>query len=180
PNFFSVYTFAFLLRYQLSFLKLCKDFNLDATYGVTSIEKGILYTVVVRHPNTETGFPVAYCFTTDHSSEPIIEFLTFLKINGMNPNKITIYVSKTELLAIEMVFPSVCRIREHIVRQGSVTMNNKTLQNQVMKDLKVLVHSEIPILFSQILTAFLLKYSEFTSFIQYFKQKYLDNNWYKH
>ncbi|KAI9484074.1 MAG: hypothetical protein EXX96DRAFT_451413, partial [Benjaminiella poitrasii] len=69
----------FLSRYQLSLLKLCKDFSLDAIHEVTSIEKRILYTVVVRHPNTETCFPVAYCFTTDHSSEPIIEFLTFLR-----------------------------------------------------------------------------------------------------
>ncbi|KAI9484073.1 MAG: hypothetical protein EXX96DRAFT_560786 [Benjaminiella poitrasii] len=72
------------------------------------------------------------------------------------------------------------KIREHVVRQGSSTMDNKTLQNQVMKDLKVLVHSETPILFSQVLSAFLSKCSEFTSFIQYFKRNYLDNNWYKH
>ncbi|KAI9471898.1 MAG: hypothetical protein EXX96DRAFT_582146, partial [Benjaminiella poitrasii] len=108
PNFFSVYTFAFLSRYQLSLLKLSKDFSLDSTHGVTGIEKRILYTVVVIHPNTETGFPVAYCFATDHSSEPIVEFLTFLRINGMNSNKITIDVSKTELLTIKIVFPSVC------------------------------------------------------------------------
>ncbi|KAI8881939.1 hypothetical protein K501DRAFT_274191 [Backusella circina FSU 941] len=59
------------------------------------------------HPDSETGFSLAYCFTNDHSTTPLVEFLTFLSVLGIIPNKITIVVSKTELAAIEMVFPTV-------------------------------------------------------------------------
>ncbi|KAI8890120.1 hypothetical protein K501DRAFT_266485 [Backusella circina FSU 941] len=125
-------------------------------------------TIVIRHPDSETGFPLAYCFTNDHSTTPLVEFLTFLSVLGMIPNKITIGVSKTELAAIEMVFPTVnvqwCffhvgrawmqKIREYITRRHVSTADKKALQNQTVRYLKALVHERSIMLFLQLLKAF--------------------------
>ncbi|KAI9345425.1 hypothetical protein BD770DRAFT_299421, partial [Pilaira anomala] len=51
---------------------------LDATHKIDNINNCLLYTVVVSHPITGTGYPVAYCFTTNHAVAPIIESLSFL------------------------------------------------------------------------------------------------------
>lgn len=81
---------------------------LDATHKTTNIDNYWLYTVVVCHPVTVTGCPVAYCYTTDHSVTPIAEFLSFLKDKGCTRVlKITIDVSHVELNAITSIYPEV-------------------------------------------------------------------------
>ncbi|ORE03322.1 hypothetical protein BCV72DRAFT_213471, partial [Rhizopus microsporus var. microsporus] len=81
-------------------------FCLDVTHKTTNIDRCLLYTIVVRHSFTSTGCPVAFCFTTNHSARPIIEFLFFVKSQGhVDVQKITIDVSSVELNAIQAVYP---------------------------------------------------------------------------
>ncbi|KAG2237682.1 hypothetical protein INT48_009620, partial [Thamnidium elegans] len=69
-------------------------------------QKILLYTVVVRHPVTVTGYTVAYCFTTSHGVSPIVPFLKFLKsLRSTNIQKITIDVSNVRLNVINIAFP---------------------------------------------------------------------------
>ncbi|OAD01011.1 hypothetical protein MUCCIDRAFT_84864 [Mucor lusitanicus CBS 277.49] len=69
----------------------------------------ILYTIVVRHPETGTGYPVAYMYTTSHAMDPIKTFLNFVKtdLGATSLEKITIDVSSAEHAAINEVYPSV-------------------------------------------------------------------------
>ncbi|KAG2234074.1 hypothetical protein INT48_006219 [Thamnidium elegans] len=70
--------FVFLSPLQKNILMQCPYWCLDVTHKTTNIKNGLLYTVVVHHPVTGTG----YCFTTSHGVSPIVHFLTFLKDLG--------------------------------------------------------------------------------------------------
>ncbi|EPB86082.1 hypothetical protein HMPREF1544_07158 [Mucor circinelloides 1006PhL] len=80
---------------------------LDATHCITTIDKGILYTIVTRHPVSGAGCPVAYMFTTDHSMSQVAQFLRFLRdhvgLTQPKLKKITIDVSSAEYGAINKV-----------------------------------------------------------------------------
>ncbi|KAI9485535.1 MAG: hypothetical protein EXX96DRAFT_545479 [Benjaminiella poitrasii] len=96
-SFYSQFTFSFLPPYWC----------LDATHNTTNIKNGLLYTIVIRYPITGTGYPVAFLFSANESSSPLIRFFTFLKlIVGVPASlKITIDVSNVELDALSSVYP---------------------------------------------------------------------------
>ncbi|CEG81621.1 hypothetical protein RMATCC62417_15799 [Rhizopus microsporus] len=81
-SFNNSYAFGFMSPWQKNFLLNSPYFCLDATHKTTNIGRYFLYTIVVRHSFTDTDCLVAFCFTTDHSARPIIEFLSFVKSQG--------------------------------------------------------------------------------------------------
>ncbi|KAI9470476.1 MAG: hypothetical protein EXX96DRAFT_584429 [Benjaminiella poitrasii] len=106
-SFYSQFTFGFLSPQQKQLLLEAKSWCLDATHNTTNIKNGLLYTIVIRHPITGTGYPVAFLFSVDGSSSPLIRFFTFLKliVGVPAPLKITIDVSNVELDALSSVYP---------------------------------------------------------------------------
>ena len=57
------------------------------THHVSHHPLSILYTVVVKRPKTESGCPVSYLFTVDHSAAPLEPWLLFLRGLGLSPWK---------------------------------------------------------------------------------------------
>lgn len=103
--FSSNFIFGFMSPWHKNIVTQCPYCCLDATYKASNIDNCLLYTVVVNHPVTGTGYPFAYCFTTKHIITPMTDFLTFLKDNKCNNvQKNTIDVSNFELNAISTVF----------------------------------------------------------------------------
>lgn len=151
--FYRHFTFAFLSSNQRQLLLNAKSWCLDATHNTTNIENGLLYTIVVRHPVTGMGYPVAYLFTKDGSSAPLIRFLLFLRdtANIPAPTKITIDVSNIELDALTHVYPEaqiqwccfhvsrawVKKLRS-TVKLGS-TSESESLRRRMICDLKSLM-----------------------------------------
>ncbi|GAA5817499.1 hypothetical protein MFLAVUS_011047 [Mucor flavus] len=102
------FTFGFSSSWQQALLLQATSICLDATHCVTNIKNGILYTIVIRHPLTGTGCPVAFMFTENHSMYPIKEFLMFVRLSiGLQAiRKIIIDISATEYNAIQAVYPN--------------------------------------------------------------------------
>ncbi|KAI8989536.1 hypothetical protein BDB01DRAFT_718301, partial [Pilobolus umbonatus] len=59
--------FGFVSPWQKELLLAAENICLDATYKTTNIKNGVLHSIVVRHPLTGTGCPVAFFFTTHQS-----------------------------------------------------------------------------------------------------------------
>ncbi|CEP07345.1 hypothetical protein [Parasitella parasitica] len=76
-SFPTTFSFGFVLPWQVRLLVVSTCICLDATQCVANVENGILYTIVVRHPLTGTGCPVAYFYTNDHSMVPTRRFFFF-------------------------------------------------------------------------------------------------------
>ncbi|CEP15854.1 hypothetical protein [Parasitella parasitica] len=69
-SFSTTFSFGFVSPWQARLLVVSTCICLDATHCVANVENGILYTIVVRHPLTGTGCPVANFYTNDHSMVP--------------------------------------------------------------------------------------------------------------
>ena len=106
-NFENHFTFGFSSPWQKQLLLSSTMVCLDATHCVSHIQRDIMHTIVVRHPSTGTGCPVAYMFTEDHSMAAASVFLSFVKndIGVTTLEKITIDVSTTEHAPITAVYP---------------------------------------------------------------------------
>ncbi|ORE16063.1 hypothetical protein BCV71DRAFT_184140 [Rhizopus microsporus] len=68
------FTFGFSSPWQKQLLLNNIMVCLDATHCVSHIQRGIIHTIVARHPATGTGCPVAYMFTEDHSMAAVSVF----------------------------------------------------------------------------------------------------------
>ena len=102
------FTFGFCSTWQASLLAETRDFSLDATHNTTAFKDGLLYTLVIRHAETETGCPVAFLITTDRSFLPVSRWLYHLKRSAsLCPEKITNDMSNMEENAIRSIFPSI-------------------------------------------------------------------------
>lgn len=140
-NLVTTFAFGFVSPWQKRLILDSKNVCLDATHSTISIDKGILYPIVIRPPLTGTGCPVAFFFTKDHSMLPIRNFLFFLRytVGFVGFEKIIIDESTAELNAINAVFPGVgvqwclfqvagawmSKIRE-LVKLGSSALNVQT------------------------------------------------------
>jgi hypothetical protein len=62
------YSFEFISPWQKHLLLSSTSFCLDATHNTTTIDTGLLYTIVIRHAVSGAGCPVAFFYTTDKSS----------------------------------------------------------------------------------------------------------------
>ncbi|CEP13527.1 hypothetical protein [Parasitella parasitica] len=160
-TFVNDFTFGFSSPWQKELLKNATAICLDATHCVSHIQRGILYTIVIRHAITGTGCPVAYMFTKDHSMASIAAFLSFVKhdIGAVSLEKITIDISATEHAAINAVYPEATiqwclfhvsrawmeKIRE-LVKLGSSALNNQ-IHKDIIADLKALMWERNPEVF---------------------------------
>lgn len=184
------FSFGFVSPWQKHLLLSSDSICLDATHSTTKIDKGILYTIVIRHPLTGTGCPVAFFFTKDHSMLPVRDFLYFLRFTvGFNTlKKITIDMSSAELNAINTVYPGVVvqwclfhvgrawmsKIRE-LIKLGSSSLNAQA-HKSVITVLKKLMWEKNKPAFINMLRSFIFDYQMYPEFMEYFKKKYLDND----
>lgn len=188
------FTFGFSSPWQQHLLRNVAMICLDATHCISHIQKAILYTVVVRHPVTGTGCPVAYMYTKDHSMAAITVFLAFLKneVGVTNLSKITIDVSAAEHAAINAVFPEatvqwclfhvsrawMAKIRE-LVKLGSTALNNQ-VHREIITDLKALMWEKSQEVFLLSWLAFYNKYDKYEEFISYMDRNYLNREKFVH
>ncbi|CAO3644781.1 unnamed protein product [Mucor hiemalis] len=188
------FTFGFSSPWQKNLLLNSKMVCLDATHCVSHIEKGILYTIVIRHPISGTGCPVAYMFTKDHSMAAVSVFLSFVKndIGVPSLDEITIDVSATEHAAITAIYPEstvqwclfhvsrawMGKIRE-LIKLGSTALNNQVHRN-VITDLKLLMWEKNEEVFLLGLISFRLKYSMYQDFLNYMDRAYLNRGKFVH
>ncbi|CEI90150.1 hypothetical protein RMCBS344292_04480 [Rhizopus microsporus] len=146
-----------------------------------------MYTIVVRHPATGTGCPVAYMFTEGHSMAAVSVFLSFVKndIGVTTLEKIMIDVSTTEHAVITAVHPEAAvqwrlfhvsrawmgKIRE-LIKLESLALNNQA-HRAIIADLKAMMWEKNRETFPLSLFAFNMKYSMRTSFLNYMERNYL-------
>ncbi|CEP16772.1 hypothetical protein [Parasitella parasitica] len=188
------YTFGFSSPWQKQLLLNTTMICLDATHCVTNVERGLLYTIVLRHPVSGTGCPVAYMFTKDHSMAAVAVFLRFVKqdIGVASLEKITIDVSATEHAAITAVYPEATiqwclfhvsrawmgKIRE-LVKLGSTALNHQA-NREIITDLKTLMWEKNQETFLLKLLAFYTKYSQYPEFLNYMDRTYLNREKFVH
>lgn len=188
------FTFVLSSPWQKQLLLNSTMICLGATHCVSHIQRGIMYTIVVRHPLTGTGCPVAYMFTEDHSMAPITVSLSFIKnkIGLLNIKKNTIDVSATEHAAISAVYPEATiqwclfhvarawmgKIKE-LIKLESTAMSQQ-VHRQVIADMKKLMWEKDQQTFLLSLVLYNIKYGEYTSFIAYVDRHYLNREKFVH
>ncbi|KAG1442968.1 hypothetical protein G6F46_012065 [Rhizopus delemar] len=102
----NVFFYGFISSWQMDIMKVSKCFSLDSTFGISSRSNEVLYSLVVRHPDTGKGVPVGYLLTNDQSVTPVLEWLTFFRDHcSMQPEKITVDCSIPEAEAIISAYP---------------------------------------------------------------------------
>ena len=105
------FAFGFLAPWQKELLLAAPFISLDATHDVCGdYHNGVLYTMVIRHPVAARGVPVAYLFTNDQSSAPLLGWFRFLVSLGVYPQRITIDRDLAEDNAISQTWPN-CTIQ---------------------------------------------------------------------
>ncbi|KAG1172622.1 hypothetical protein G6F70_006439 [Rhizopus microsporus] len=193
-NFENDFTFDFSSPWQRQFLLNSITVCLDATHCVSHIQRGIIHTIVARHPATGAGCPVAYMFTEDRSMATVSVFLSFVKndIGITTLEKITVDVSITEHAALTAVYPEAAvqwclfhvsrawmrKIRE-LIKLESSALNNQ-VHRAIITDLKALMWKKNRVIFLLSLLAFNMKYSMYTSFLNYMERNYLSREKFVH
>ncbi|SAL98735.1 hypothetical protein, partial, partial [Absidia glauca] len=79
PDFFAK---GFQSPNQLQVMGRAESFSLDATHNVEHHIRTILYSLVVKHPITGRGYPVAYMITNSRGIGPLVQWLSFLRDNS--------------------------------------------------------------------------------------------------
>jgi hypothetical protein len=78
-----------------------------------------MYTLLIKHPQTGYGCPLAFMLTNDHGHNPLVQWLEFLKNNAsMDPVQVTINCCAAEVRSIRSIFPQAlsmfCKLGEEI------------------------------------------------------------------
>ncbi|KAG1138593.1 hypothetical protein G6F37_010815 [Rhizopus arrhizus] len=184
------FTFGLSSPWQQQLLLQATSICLDATHCVTNIVKAILYTIVIRHPLTGTGCPVAYMFTEDHSMYPIKEFPMFVRVAiGLQViRKITIDVSATEYRAIQAVYPTatvqwclfhvarawMSKIRV-LIKLGSTAQKAQVHKFLITSLKSMMWEKNVPECRRKLAEIF-VNYASYPEFLEYFRKNYLDDN----
>lgn len=187
------YAFAFSSPWQKELLVTSKHLSVDATHHIGSNNNGILYTIVIRHKTGDRGVPVAYMFTDDQSSGPIIQWLTSLARIGLEPEKITIDRSLGEARAIKEVWDDDVAIQYctwHVVRAWSTNLRTKVVGDSAQDKQRII--SELFIAVREMMwvkddDAFFAKWQAFEKnwkdtqpdFFKYFKEQWYNNDAYE-
>ena len=96
----------------MDIMKGSKCFSLDSTFGISSRSNEVLYSLVVRHPDTGKGVPVCFLFTNDQLVASVLEWLKFFRDNcSMQLEQVTVECSIPEADAIRATFGGNCRIQ---------------------------------------------------------------------
>ncbi|CEP20073.1 hypothetical protein [Parasitella parasitica] len=173
------------------------SYGADDCFGYISspsIDPSELCTIVLRHPVSGTGCPVAYMFTNDHSMAAVAVFLRFVKqdIGVASLEKITIDVSATEHAAITAVYPEATiqwclfhvnrawmgKIRE-LAKLGSTALNHQA-HREIITGSKALMWEKNQETFLLKLLAFYTKYSQYPKFLNYMDRTYLNREKFVH
>lgn len=190
------FTFGFASQWQLTLLQKAKFLSLDATHDVCMYDRGILYTIVIRHPVAGRGVPVAYLITNDHSTRPLAAWFSSLKEQNVHPVRITIDCSLPEDNAIQAVWGDDTTVQFctwHVMRAWQQNIRTKvtashrnrderiiSYKHEIRETLKEIMYEKNVHSFHERLTAFNDKWSDTQpEFCQYFEQQWLDNDRYK-
>lgn len=182
-TFVQTMTFGFCSPQQQQLLESSDSICLDATHDVSNHTHGILYTIVVRHPVTGAGYPVAFLFTLDHSSRPLKNWLSHIKDLGLRPLKITIDCSNVEGNALSEVYPEVpvqwCAF--HVGRAVWQNLNTRVtgdaaseLRKAMMSHIKGIMWNKDPAETRSQLLAFKSIYSGQLAFQAYFDKQWVN------
>ena len=185
PDFDETLIFGFCSPWQKSLLSTCRTICLDATHHVSRHHLGILYSVVIKHPETGTGCPVGYLFTLDHSAAPLEKWVFFLRELGLSPWKMTIDCSYVELNALQSVFPripiqwctyhvgqAVWKALQTRVKLQK-TEESKRLRSDMMQAFKEMMYTKDEENFHRLHNEFVNQFAEQKQFIDYYVP-----NWY--
>lgn len=108
----NIFYYGTISPWQMRIMGVLKSFSLDLTFDISSRSNDILYSLVVRHPDTGKGVLVGYMITNDQSVTSVLNWLRFLKNNcAMSPEQIAVDCSIPESDAIRATFDEKCRIQ---------------------------------------------------------------------
>lgn len=134
----NTFCFGFSSPWQQSLFESAKYLSIDATHHVCGYAKGLLYTVLIRHPEADRGVPISYLFTVDSSATPLVKWFKDLNQLGMSPIRITIDCSKMELNAIKLAWgdaPMIQFCTWHVFRAWIDQYRKKAAGNALKKKL---------------------------------------------
>ncbi|KAG1147576.1 hypothetical protein G6F37_001447 [Rhizopus arrhizus] len=134
-------------------------FSLDSAFGASSRSNEVLYSLVVRHSDTEKGVPVDYLLINDQSVAPVLEWLKLFRDNcSMQPEQITVDCSIPEADAIRANFGENCRIQScflHVAQCWSRNLetkaknqpgqynNTKVIRGNIMSELQSVMYEAV-------------------------------------
>ncbi|KAG0738723.1 hypothetical protein G6F57_006504 [Rhizopus arrhizus] len=143
----------------MDIMKVSKYFSLDSAFGTSSRSNEALYSLAVRHPDTEKEVPVDYLLTNDQSVAPVLEWLKFFRDNcSMQPEQITVDCSIPDADAIRATFGQNCRIQScffHVAQCWSRNLatkvknqpgqynNTKVIRGNIMSKLQSVMYETI-------------------------------------
>lgn len=192
----NVFYYGFLSAWQMDILRVSKCFSLDSTFGISSRSNEVLYTLIVRHPDTGKGVPVAYLITNDQSVSPVLTWLQFLRDNCfMKPDQITVDCSIPESDAIRVTFGDNCKIQLclfHVAQCWSRNIvkkvknspgqheNVKLLRGNIMSELQSIMYESVRERVVEKVDIFREKWSSLQpQFIEYLEDKWFALEGYK-
>ncbi|EIE84655.1 hypothetical protein RO3G_09365 [Rhizopus delemar RA 99-880] len=191
----NTFYYGIISPWQMSIMEVSKSFYLDSTFGISSRSSEVLYSLVVRHPDTGKGVPVGYMITNDQSVTPVLNWLRFLKNNcAMSPEQITIDCSIPESDAIRATFGGNCRIQLclfHVaqcwsrnlatkVKNSPEHSNAKVVRGNIMSDLQSIMYETTCAIVVEKVRTFREKWTaQQPQFVEYFEDKWLALDGYK-
>ncbi|KAG1046567.1 hypothetical protein G6F43_010950 [Rhizopus delemar] len=63
----NTFYYGIISPWQMSIMEVSKRFSSDSNFGIASRSSEVLYSLIVRHPDTGKGVPVGYMITNDQS-----------------------------------------------------------------------------------------------------------------
>ncbi|KAI8976880.1 hypothetical protein BDB01DRAFT_852855 [Pilobolus umbonatus] len=159
------YTFTFMSTRQKNILLQSPYWCLDATHKTTNVNNCLLYNVIVRHPATGTGCPVAYCYTTSHAVGPITELLTFFE-----EQRAVFPEAQIQWCLFHVARAWSSKVREPSRTGSSAT--NSVLHRAVISALKGMMWERNTTEFNRRLVEFLASFGEHTELISYLRTNY--------
>ncbi|CDH61222.1 hypothetical protein RO3G_15174 [Lichtheimia corymbifera JMRC:FSU:9682] len=183
------FCFGFSSPWQLSMFENAKYLSIDATHHVCGYAKGLLYTIIIRHPEADRGVPISYLFTVDHSAAPLAKWFTDLKLLDISPIRVTIDCSNVELNAIRLAWGDTTSIQFctwHVFRAWIDQYKKKARGSALKKkmelvvlrdDLKKLMWERNERKFKALWRAFSKKWSKRQfSYFAYFSAQWMTSN----
>jgi hypothetical protein len=191
----NTFYYGIISPWQMSIMGVSKSFSLDSAFGISSRSSEVLYSLVVRHPDTGKGVPVGYMITNNQSVAPVLNWLRFLKNNcAMSPEQITIDCSIPESDAIRATFGENCRIQLclfHVAQFWSRNLatkvkncpedsNAKVVRGNIMSDLQSIMYETSCAIVVEKVRMFREKWTaQQPQFVEYFEDKWLALDGYK-
>ncbi|KAG1444261.1 hypothetical protein G6F55_012378 [Rhizopus delemar] len=185
----NVFFYGFISSWQMDIMKVSKCFSLDSTFGISSRSNEVLYSLVVRHPDTGKGVPVGYLLTNDQSVTLALEWLKFFRDHcSMQPEQIAVDCSIPEADAIRVTFGENCRLQlcfflvaqcwsrnlaTKIKNQRGQYNNAKVIRSNIMSELQSIMYETV----RENVIEKICQFREKWTSVQPNFVKYLENRW---